>query len=100
MVNFWNSLPPKVKDTIDRLWRTWLQTFLGVAGYTGIQQHFNQIHWMSAAEAATLTVIFTLGFALVSAPLPVGDPNTVGTVSVTDLNNRAANKKATKKPAA
>lgn len=78
----WWSSNPRLRDTVDRVWRTWLQAFLGTGVYTGIETNFNQVHWVTSAQSATIITLFTLAFALVSIPLPVGDPHTVGTVSL------------------
>lgn len=82
MMEWWKNLPPKVRDTIDRMWRTWVQAFLGAAGYTGLETDFSSIHWVSASQAATIITLFTFLFAVVSAKSSVGDPNTVGTVHI------------------
>lgn len=76
------ALPVWARDTLDRAWRTWVQTFLGAAGYTGIETRFDQVAWLAAAQIATIATIFAFLMALLATTAPVGQPGTAAFVSL------------------
>jgi Putative lactococcus lactis phage r1t holin len=76
------AVPVWVKDTAERAARTFAQSFLAVAGYTGIGSHFDSVQWVDSANVAAVATIFSLLMSFVATAAPIGQPGTASTVDL------------------
>lgn len=80
-------IPVWLKDTLERAARTFVQSFLAVAGYTGVGSGFADIKWLDSLQIAAVATVFSLLMAFAASASNIG---TEGTASLVKLEPNVA----------